>query len=120
MRLQELLLMQQEHPNARSLHVRTAATYELVELIKPKLTEIKRRLGVVSYHDLVSALDPEKLDHEGYLDELWFRLDGSIKHMLLDEFQDTSWPQWRALQPIVEEVVACGSGETQPLRSGGP
>jgi ATP-dependent exoDNAse (exonuclease V) beta subunit len=96
--------------NARNLALRTAATHELIGLVGPALEAIKRRQGVVSFHDLVAVLDPDRLDLGGTLDELWFRLDGSITHMLLDEFQDTNWTQWRALERIVEEVVAYPDG----------
>src|SRR5689334_7619427 len=34
-----------------------------------------------------------------------FRLDGGIRHLLLDEFQDTAPPQWRVLRPLAEGVV---------------
>ncbi len=43
-------------------------------------------------------------------DELQFRLDGWFDHWLIDEFQDTSRIQWRALQPLVDEVLQDASG----------
>ena len=46
-------------------------------------------------------------------DDLQFRLNGRIDHLLLDEFQDTSRQQWAALQPLIEDVLSehDGSGE---------
>ena len=41
---------------------------------------------------------------------LQFRLDGWFDHWLLDEFQDTSRIQWRALEPLVDEVLQDASG----------
>jgi ATP-dependent helicase/nuclease subunit A len=41
-------------------------------------------------------------------DDLYFRLDGQVSHLLLDEFQDTSLGQFRFLWPLIEEVVAGG------------
>jgi len=38
-------------------------------------------------------------------DDLYFRLDGRIAHLLLDEFQDTSRAQFDFFQPILEETV---------------
>jgi ATP-dependent exoDNAse (exonuclease V) beta subunit len=43
--------------------------------------------------------------------ELQFRLDGWFDHWLLDEFQDTSRIQWRAIQPLLDEVLQDASGE---------
>ncbi len=40
--------------------------------------------------------------------DLYFRLDGQIQHLLLDEFQDTSLSQFRFLWPIIEEVRSHG------------
>jgi ATP-dependent helicase/nuclease subunit A len=41
-------------------------------------------------------------------DDLYFRLDGQVQHLLLDEFQDTSLSQFRFLWPLIEEVRANG------------
>lgn len=38
--------------------------------------------------------------------DLFYRLDGSTRHLLLDEFQDTSILQWRALVPLVDRLTA--------------
>jgi ATP-dependent helicase/nuclease subunit A len=40
--------------------------------------------------------------------DLYFRLDGQVSHLLLDEFQDTSLGQFRFLWPLIEEIVANG------------
>jgi len=42
--------------------------------------------------------------------EMQFRLDGWFDHWLLDEFQDTSRIQWRAIQPLLDEVLQDASG----------
>ena len=42
--------------------------------------------------------------------DLQFRLDGWFDHWLLDEFQDTSRIQWRAIQPLLDEVLQDASG----------
>jgi exodeoxyribonuclease V beta subunit len=40
---------------------------------------------------------------------LYFRLDATIEHMLLDEFQDTSILQYKILQPLIQEITS-GAG----------
>lgn len=42
---------------------------------------------------------------------LAFRMDGEVSHWLLDEFQDTSTLQWRAVEPFVDEVLQDTGGE---------
>lgn len=44
----------------------------------------------------------------GGADQVFCRLGTSIRHMLLDEFQDTSREQWMALLPLAEECLATG------------
>jgi ATP-dependent helicase/nuclease subunit A len=40
--------------------------------------------------------------------EVYYRLAGRFRHYLIDEFQDTSRLQWRNLQMMIEEALACG------------
>ncbi len=49
---------------------------------------------------MVHTLLREKLESEF----LYFRLDSHLKHMLLDEFQDTSVLQFDILRPLIEEI----------------
>lgn len=49
-------------------------------------------------HDLLRG----KLESEF----LYFRLDSAMKHLLLDEFQDTSVIQFDILRPLIEEISA--------------
>ncbi|MBD3806015.1 RecB-like helicase [Sulfuricurvum sp.] len=57
----------------------------------------------LSFDDItlnVHTLLREKLESEF----LYFRLDSRIKHLLLDEFQDTSVIQFDILRPMIEEI----------------
>lgn len=47
---------------------------------------------------------------------LYFRLDGKIEHLLVDEFQDTSIAQYKILEPIIEEIRS-GLGTGDSLKS---
>ena len=46
------------------------------------------------------------------LDEVVYRLDGHVAHLLLDEFQDTSALQWRVLRPFAQRVIHGGEGRS--------
>ncbi|TQR54466.1 RecB-like helicase [Campylobacter troglodytis] len=48
-------------------------------------------------------------------DMIYFRLDGKIAHLLIDEFQDTSVIQYQILKPLIAELIS-GEG-TRAFRS---
>src|SRR4029078_5264744 len=75
----------------------TEATHDLLErFVEPsqvlQLAERSLRFSDVAFHlaSTASAIAPDRLA---------FRLDGGIRHVLLDEFQDRSPVQWRVLPP---------------------
>ncbi|CAM2792776.1 RecB-like helicase [Helicobacter burdigaliensis] len=49
-------------------------------------------------------------------DFLYFRLDSTLSHILIDEFQDTSILQYEILKPLIDEIKA-GVGTKNFLRS---
>ena len=98
--------------NLRNLSRRTECLRGLIDRVDPSLARLKRQARLASFDDFVRALDP--LRGSGppeRLAELWFRLDVAIEHLLLDEFQDTSATQLRAIQPVAEEILSGGDGE---------
>jgi ATP-dependent helicase/nuclease subunit A len=71
-----------------------------------------RRAGKLTFADVERRLRPgagmHRLSFGGDEDGrllLDYRLDASIDHWLLDEFQDTSRGQWSVLQNLIDEVV---------------
>ena len=102
--------------HARALAVRqlahqTEATYTLLDRFAGHYEQAKRSAGVLMFSDLTHLL-------ASYLPALgeqataafYYRLDTRVTHLLLDEFQDTSLPQWRVLRPFAEEVTAVADG----------
>lgn len=95
----------------------TEATGDLLERFDAHYTRLRREQRILLYDDLPWNLskalpafgDP---DSPG-MDELYFRLDASVRHLLLDEFQDTSPTQWSILRPFGEEIVS-GDSEAVP------
>lgn len=71
----------------------------------------QRQEGAYGYDDVTEALRTASILHRA--DDLNFRLDGRIRHLLLDEFQDTSLPQWEVLAPM----FASSSGGPIPGRA---
>ncbi|MCZ6837259.1 MAG: UvrD-helicase domain-containing protein [Planctomycetota bacterium] len=82
----------------------TLATRDLLAMFDEQYEKLKRRDRVLTFADLTHAM--LRAESLGSLTDICYRIDASIQHLLLDEFQDTSVTQWRALKPFINEVVA--------------
>ncbi|MDA1008148.1 MAG: UvrD-helicase domain-containing protein [Planctomycetota bacterium] len=82
----------------------THAAAAVLAIIDRERNTLLRESGVTDFDGVTRAVG-DALRAENGLDLLW-RLDERIEHVLLDEFQDTSVAQWRALHPLVAEVCA--------------
>lgn len=67
--------------------------------------ELQRRQGMLDFSD-VTWLVGGAQGAMGHADRAW-RMDAGVQHLLLDEFQDTSRDQWRALAPFADAVLRC-------------
>ena len=74
----------------------------------------KQNLGVLEFNDLTMACYQLFYGEHG-LGVSWL-LQQSIKHLLLDEFQDTSLLQWSVFQKLASELLSGrGAGEDEGL-----
>ncbi len=100
-----------DHAVAELIHrarAQTLATRDLLTRFDQHHSDVKRERNAIAFSDLTFILNRAQHDpmfDSGYT-ELCYRLDAQIDHMLLDEFQDTSVPQWRVLEPIARELVS--------------
>ncbi|NNM24809.1 MAG: UvrD-helicase domain-containing protein [Phycisphaerales bacterium] len=85
------------------LRDQTRATRDLLERFDRQYERVKAERRRLTFADLTMALVNGPVHT---LEEIAYRLDANLQHLLLDEFQDTSVPQWRALAPIARELVA--------------
>ncbi|MBA1438168.1 MAG: RecB-like helicase [Epsilonproteobacteria bacterium] len=82
--------------------------YALSELVSI-YQEAKKALyiddGELSFSDVTQLVFTilKKIDDSEFL---YFRLDSTIEHILLDEFQDTSIMQYEILRPLIEEAIS--------------
>ncbi len=78
------------------LLVRFAEHYHALQLDERALrfSDVTFRLA-----DATAAMEPERLA---------FRMDGGVRHLLFDEFQDTSPVQWRVLKPLAQRLTSGG------------
>jgi len=67
--------------------------------------------GVLTFDDL--SYFTYRLLHESMSKEfLYFKIDAKFKHILLDEFQDTSTLQFLLLKPLIDEIFS-GYGQSE-------
>lgn len=85
-------------------HRRMDALGRLLPEFDRRVRELRRREGVFDFADITAALARGR--GLARTAELYYRLDGKIRHVLLDEFQDTSNQQWAVLEPLLDEILS--------------
>jgi ATP-dependent helicase/nuclease subunit A len=89
----------------------TKATHDLLRRFDVHYSALRRRQGVLLFSDLTHKLARELPGlGGGLMEDVYFRLDSHVTHLLLDEFQDTSLSQWAVLHPFAEEVASTADG----------
>lgn len=86
----------------------TNGAYQLLNRFHTDYVALKRLRRAASFTDVTEQVarggarltDPV----------LGYRLDRAVRHVLLDEFQDTSLIQWQALEPLLKQVQASSDG----------
>ncbi|HET6378679.1 MAG TPA: double-strand break repair helicase AddA [Methylocella sp.] len=93
---------------------RTRALIEIASVICRRYQEEKAAQGILDFQDLIDRT-LALLDRS---DARWvlYKLDSGIDHILVDEAQDTSEPQWRILEALTDEFTA-GAGQVQGART---
>ncbi len=105
--LLELLRPLVDHARTECIRVRhrqLVSSLGLLELLEKQYRIIQNRRGVFTFADIAQRLAEAGLVQHGALGSLWFRLDGIVRDIALDEFQDTSRSQFDVLDPIIEEI----------------
>lgn len=92
---------------------RTAGLAAFLERYEQRYQRQVRGQGHLSFADIPRLIRQRAEDEQTRWpqEDLWFRLDGRFDHWMLDEFQDTSYQQWRVTQRLVDEVIQDQEGD---------
>ena len=75
--------------------------YHYIEIFQ----RLKREMRLLDFTDLEWKCY-QLLQHADNAHWVQYKIDQSIDHLLIDEFQDTNPTQWNLLSPILEEIAA--------------
>jgi|GEM_PF-2289784 len=100
-------------PHTKSIQIKiligqTQATYELLKMVAEKLDDMMERERKFRFEDITRKIADYGFNNR--LDSLQHRLNADTKHLLLDEFQDTSLPQWEILEPLALQTASDKGG----------
>jgi len=93
---------------------RTQGLYAVISAYEQHYHEHVRSRGRLCFSDLTMLLAGQgamaiwDADARSLID---YRLDARYDHWLLDEFQDTSQPQWKAVGSLVDEILQDAEGD---------
>ncbi|GAC1560479.1 MAG: double-strand break repair helicase AddA [Beijerinckiaceae bacterium] len=103
-----------EKRKAAATFERTYALLKIGDAVMAGYARMKRDRGLLDFEDLI-ARTVALLKRS---DQRWilFKLDAGLDHVLLDEAQDTSEPQWTILAQLTEDFFA-GAGQRAARRT---
>lgn len=89
---------------------RTRAMHGLMVLFEKKYSSLIRDRGRFLFHDVTRMLGGGAITPELKRD-LQYRMYCRYDHWMLDEFQDTSQPQWRVIKPFLDDLAESKNGD---------
>ncbi len=88
---------------------RSRSLYVFMQKFEVAYSTLVRSAGLLTFGDITDSLarkaDPQSREGEIWRNTVAYRTDQKFDHWLLDEFQDTSRPQWKILKTFIDEVV---------------
>ncbi|HEX3654975.1 MAG TPA: UvrD-helicase domain-containing protein [Pirellulales bacterium] len=88
----------------------TEGTHKLLADFDAAYRQIKFRERGYRFEDITRVLAAAM--EQGGLANVFYRLDGQIGHLLLDEFQDTSLAQWQVIERFARSCTEPDSGKS--------
>ena len=109
--------------HARAVHLnqlanQTEATFQLLDKFHTQYQQLKSQARIMRFEDITFQLAehllalPGRAGTGGNVEHLDFRLDANLRHLLLDEFQDTSLAQWSVIRPFAQQITGSRSNQS--------
>ena len=95
----------------KECHEELVATRSVLLAIETVGRRRQERAGLYTFNDVEQLLAEAGVVRRESLGALWFRLDGMVRDLAFDEFQDTSTNQFMVLDPLIEEVLSGEGGD---------
>ncbi len=86
----------------------TKATYSLIDRFDREYSRLRSEHGWMGFNDVTRILARSQNAASGA--RMNFRMDSSLQHLLLDEFQDTSPDQWNILRRLALTIAQSPEG----------
>ena len=96
-------------PEYESLLRRSTALHAMMRRFESAYDALTRSHGRLTFSDITDLL-AARVDAPDWSSAVGYRLDARYDHWMLDEFQDTSRPQWHVLSSFIDEVVQDSGG----------
>jgi len=96
---------------SHEIHSQSIAIFELLERFTTSFERLKQRANRLEFYD-TTTIAGQVTDLPA---SVLSRITSDIDHLLLDEFQDTSLLQWKAISYLVDKVTRSPGGPDQSL-----
>lgn len=83
----------------------TTSLFTLAKAIQEEIEKKKRQLGLCDFDDLINRT-AKLLNSSGAALWVLYKLDAGLKHILVDEAQDTSPAQWQIIKALTDEFFS--------------
>ncbi len=83
--------------------------FKIYKIYRDKRIQFVKNENVLDFKDIEHFVF-DILKQDNFLNFFYFRLDSKIKHILIDEFQDTSVTQFLIFKPLIDEIASEDSG----------
>ncbi len=82
--------------------------YKLFAYFKKILDQYKQETNSVFLSESTSKIESLFNDGDDIIPFIYYKIGARFRHYLIDEFQDTSIKQWKALNPLVKNAISEG------------